>query len=207
MKDQLLGRIAGGLIAAYSAIGAFIRTAAGRASAELGTRTRISHEGQIFNIAGRQTDIRIGADGLIRGEVLTFAHGGRVEIGDWFYLGPHSTIWSSSEDGVKIGHRVLISHGVHIHDTNSHPLDPQARFAQTQAILTRGHPTDITTIRSAPIRIGDDVWIGLGAIVMKGVTIGDRAIIGAHSIVRADVPTGGFVAPGTVHEHSERPKA
>ncbi|WP_281033814.1 hypothetical protein [Mesorhizobium sp. M5C.F.Ca.IN.020.29.1.1] len=41
--------------------------------------------------------------------------------------------------------------------------------------------------------MGDDVWIGTGAMIMKGVTIGDRAIISARAIVRSDVPADGLV--------------
>jgi maltose O-acetyltransferase len=44
-----------------------------------------------------------------------------------------------------------------------------------------------------PIRIGDNVWIGGGAIVLPGVTIGDDAVIGAGSVVTRDVPAGDVV--------------
>ncbi|RWQ13923.1 MAG: hypothetical protein EOR92_28270 [Mesorhizobium sp.] len=79
--------------------------------------------------------------------------------------------------------------------TNSHPMDPQKRFAQMQAIFREGHSRVDPGIRSAPITIGDDVWIGNSAMIMKGVTIGDRAIISAGSIVRSDVPADALVRP------------
>ncbi|WP_285804311.1 acyltransferase [Mesorhizobium mediterraneum] len=124
-----------------------------------------------------------------------FAHEGRIKIDDWFYLGPGSTIWSSDPVGIKIGKHVHVSWGVAIHDTNSHPMDPQKRFAQMQAIFREGHPRVDPGIRSAPITIGDDVWIGNSAMIMKGVTIGDRAVISAGSIVRSDVPADALVRP------------
>nr|WP_281414018.1 acyltransferase [Rhizobium lentis] len=132
---------------------------------------------------------------MIRGELLTFGFGGRIEIGDWFYLGPQSTIWSASE--IVIGDRVLISHSVAIHDSDSHPTDPQLRFEQTRQILTSGHPRTNPGVKTKPVLIGNDVWIGMGAIILKGVTIGDRAIIGARAIVKTNVPADGFVPSPT----------
>jgi acetyltransferase-like isoleucine patch superfamily enzyme len=199
-----LSRLADFGLNARAAVGSRVLTLAAQQHAELGAGTRLGPEGNVVNIGKKPSAIKVGRNGLIRGELLTFAHAGRIDIGDWFYLGPGSTVWSSNEAGVAIGNRVLISHGVHLHDTDSHPTDPQARFRQIKEILTVGHPLSITSIRSAPIRIGDDVWIGMGAIIMKGVTIGDRAIIGTRSIVRQDVPADGFVAPGTVQVSADR---
>ena len=50
-------------------------------------------------------------------------------------------------------------------------------------------PPDGRRVRT-PIRIGQDVWIGGGAIILPGVTIGDNAVIGAGSVVTRDVPAG-----------------
>jgi acetyltransferase-like isoleucine patch superfamily enzyme len=47
---------------------------------------------------------------------------------------------------------------------------------------------------SAPVRIGNNVWLGAGVIVLKGVTIGDNAVVGAGSVVTKDVPAGTKVA-------------
>jgi acetyltransferase-like isoleucine patch superfamily enzyme len=180
-------------------IAAAIATSAARLNCLLGQGTRVGYEGSVVNIQGKPSSIAIGDHGLIRGEVLVFAHAGRIKIGDWFYLGPYSTIWSSDPDGIEIGDRVLVSYNVHIHDTDSHPLPAKERFEHTKLMLTKGHPTQNPRIRSAPVRIGNDVWIGLGVTIMRGVTIGDRAIIGAHAVVRTDVPADGFVpAPVSV---------
>jgi acetyltransferase-like isoleucine patch superfamily enzyme len=167
-------------------------TTAARRDATLGTATRLGSDGRVYNILGDKTAIKVGDNGMVRGELLTFGFGGRIEIGDWFYLGPMSTIWSASE--INIGDRVLISHSVAIHDSDSHPTDPQLRFAQTRQILTKGHPRENPGVKTKPVRIGNDVWIGMGAIIMKGVTIGDRAIIGARAVVKTDVPADGFVS-------------
>lgn len=140
----------------------------------------------VINARGDRNAIRVGAHSVVRGELFVFGHGGEIEIGDWCYVGAGSRIWSASR--VRIGSRVLIAHNVNIHDTNSHPIDPVARHAHSVAILTQGHPKAAPDIISRPVDIGDDAWIGFNAIILKGVTIGARAIIGAGSIVTSDVP-------------------
>ena len=169
-----------------------IATAAARRSASLGAAARFTATGRVINIGHRAGVVSIGAHTLVSGHLMTFAHSGRISVGVWCFIGAGSRIWSSAE--VVIGNRVLISHGVNIHDTDSHPLDAVARFAQTEAILTVGHPADINSIRASPVRIADDAWIGFGATIMKGVTIGERAIVGANAVVREDVPPDGMVA-------------
>jgi acetyltransferase-like isoleucine patch superfamily enzyme len=146
-----------------------------------------SAEAEIVSRRERET-IRVGNHCYIRGELLVFPHAGRIEIGDWVYIGPGSSLWSSSDGGIVIGDRVLISRNVHIHDTDGHPVDPHQRFTQTQAILRVGHPREINTIAAAPVRIGHDAWIGLNAVILKGVTIGEGAIVGAGTVVTRDVP-------------------
>ncbi len=172
-------------------------TSAARQDASIAPSTKLSSEGRVFNIRNDRTAVRVGENGMIRGELLTFGFGGRIEVGSWFYLGPLSTIWSASE--IIIGDRVLISHSVAIHDSDSHPTDPDLRFEQTKQILTSGHPRENPGVKTKPVRIGNDVWIGMGAIIMKGVTIGDRAIIGARAVVKTDVPADGFV-PSPISE-------
>lgn len=171
----------------------YIATRAAREVAMINRTARFGPDGKVDNILGDRDAIRVGANSHIDGQLLTFAHGGALEIGDWCYIGKGSRIWSAKS--VVIGNRVLISHGVEIHDTNAHPLDHEARFRQTQAILTSGHPTQNPGIRSEQIVIGDDVWIGFGACIMKGVTIGARAIIGAKAIVTQDVAADTIVRP------------
>ncbi|RWF69588.1 MAG: acyltransferase [Mesorhizobium sp.] len=195
MADIRPMRFFSAILAIHRRFWSWIATRAARENAIIGPRTKFGAGAEIFNIHGERTRVKIGADSHIDGHLQVFAHEGRIDIGDEFYLGPGSTVWSSDSIGIKIGNRVTVSWGVAIHDTNSHPMDPQKRHAQMQAILKTGHPRVDPGIRSAPVVIGDDVWIGTGAMVMKGVTIGDRAIISAGSIVRSDVPAGALVRP------------
>jgi acetyltransferase-like isoleucine patch superfamily enzyme len=164
----------------------------------MGKNVVIHGEGNIVNIGGNPSRIDIGDSSHIRGDLLVFASGGRIKIGQWCYVGPRSTIWSSDSQGIQIGDRVLISMDVHIHDTNSHPLDAEKRFAQTKSILVSGHIIDGSDIKSSPISIGNDVWIGFGAVIHRGVRIGDRAIIGARAVVTHDVPEDGMLRCGQV---------
>lgn len=171
----------------------WLATRAARSQGRLGRGVKFGQGGNILNINGDRDRVAIGDFSYVAGHLQVFAHEGRIEIGEWFYIGPRSTVWSSSPGGIKIGKRVLVSFDVHIHDTNSHPMDPGARFGQTRDILTTGHPRQDPGIDARPIVIGDDVWIGTGAMILKGVTIGDRAIIGARAMVRSNVPADSIV--------------
>ena len=62
-------------------------------------------------------------------------------------------------------------------------------------IATAGHPVDPELRRKVaqfniPVRIGNNVWIGAGAVILPGITIGDDSVIGAGSIVTKDIPAG-----------------
>ncbi len=80
---------------------------------------------------------------------------------------------------VTIGDRVLFGPNVQVY-TATHPLSPEERAAGWEM--------------AHPITIGDDVWIGGGAILCPGVTIGSGATIGAGSVVTRDVPPRVFAA-------------
>ena len=80
---------------------------------------------------------------------------------------------------IEIGDDVQIAPAVQLY-TATHPLDPAMRRSGLEG--------------GRPIRIGDNVWIGGGAIVLPGVTIGDDAVIGAGSVVTRDVPDAVFAA-------------
>ena len=105
--------------------------------------------------------------------------GARLKIGDDFGMTGGSLV---CDERISIGDRVWVGANAVIADTDFHPLDPQRRLA---ALLDA---------RTAPIQIGDDVFIGMNALILKGVSIGAGAVIGAGSVVRRDVPAGAIVA-------------
>lgn len=147
----------------------------------------------IQNFAKRPELIRLGKNTHIRGELLVFGYGGRIEIGDNTFLGEGSRIWSGEE--IKIGHHVLISHNVNIVDTNSHEINHLERAQGFVDITTKGaHPTEKGSILTKAIVIEDYAWISFNAIILKGVTIGKGAIVAAGSVVTKDVAPFTLVA-------------
>ena len=135
--------------------------------------------------------ITVGPGTHIRGELLTYGHGGLLTLGSFCYVGENSKLWSGVR--LSIGDRVLIGHNSSIFDCDTHPLNAAARHRQYVEIITKGHPTDID-LRDEGVTIDDDVWIGCNVVVLKGVTIGRGAVIGAGSIVTTDVPPYVLVA-------------
>jgi acetyltransferase-like isoleucine patch superfamily enzyme len=138
------------------------------------------------------SSIKVGANTLVLGELLTFAHQGQIEVGESCFIGENSRIWSAAS--VTIGNRVLISHNVNIHDTDGHPVDAQLRHEHFNQISTVGHPIEQDCLPSSPVCIQDDVWIGFNCTILKGVTVGQGAIIGASSVVTKDVLANTIVA-------------
>lgn len=157
----------------------------GRTLVVAGPETRFLRPSRVLNPRRQRELITVGARTVVRGEIFCFAHGGRVRIGDDCFIGEGTRIWSA--DRVEIGNRVLVSHGVDIQDTSGHPTRAVERAAHFAAIRTKGHPPD-ADFPAKPVRIGDDAWIGFRAAIRPGVSVGRGAIVGAMSVVTADVP-------------------
>lgn len=167
------------------------RRLAGRATCDLGKGAVLLPAARILNASGFSERIYIGTRSLIEGELFVFAHGGRISIGESCFVGPGTRVWSAGS--IDIGNRVLISHNVNIFDSLTHPLSPRMRHAQFEAIASTGHPKSIE-LAEEPVNIADDAWIGAGATILKGVSIGARAIVGACAVVTHDVPAATIVA-------------
>ena len=163
----------------------------GRATCRLEDGAFLSHTARIRNALGDSSQIVIGANSHVRGELMIFAHGGRISIGEWCYVGVGTRIWSGAS--IDIGNRVLISHSVNIFDNLTHPIRASERHAQAKQIFTTGHPRDIF-LDDKPVKIEDDAWVGACAIVMRGVTIGRGGIVAAGAVVTRDVPAYSIVA-------------
>jgi len=94
---------------------------------------------------------------------------------------------------ITIGKRVIVSYNVTIADCDFHPRDPEARKQDAIANAPEGDRRQRPPLISRPVVIKDDVWIGIGAIILKGVSIGKGAQIAAGAIVTSDVPAGVLV--------------
>ena len=153
---------------------------------KLGEGSKLYREAIIFNVNGNTSDITVGKNTHIRGELITLGYGGKIEIGNDSFVGPGTRIWSGEK--IEIGSNVLISHNVNIIDTNSHEIDHLERAEGYKKLLVRGYPKEKGSIKTAGITIHDYAWISFNVTILKGVTIGEGAIIGANSVVTGDVP-------------------
>ena len=153
---------------------------------------------KVFNkiyLIGKGT-IRIGNDFMftsgdcinpisrnLRGCIYT-EQDAKITIGDRVGVSS-SSFWISKE--LTIGNDVKIGADTLIIDTDSHQIDYRLRkkypHNQEEALFLNSQ------IHSAPITIEDDVWIGAKCIILKGVTIGARSIIGAGSVVTKNIPS------------------
>ncbi|UGY16090.1 acyltransferase [Bradyrhizobium septentrionale] len=163
----------------------------GRATCRLQDGAVLGTSARVKNIVGDTDRIVVGSHSRILGELMTFAHGGEVRIGEWCYVGEGTRIWSAVS--IEIGDRVLISHSANVFDSLTHPLRAAERHQQVKQIFTRGHPRDIS-LDERPVRICDDAWIGAGAMVLRGVTVGQGAVVAAGAVVTRDVPPFSIVA-------------
>ena len=129
--------------------------------------------GKYFSCNNKTTSNSIG---LIQPCVFNISStGSRIIIGENVGISG-STICASKS--VTIGDNVLIGSRCLITDTDAHPLNWQDRRLNHNE--KKG---------TSPVVIGNDVFIGARSIILKGVTIGDRAVIGAGSVVTKDIPS------------------
>ena len=94
---------------------------------------------------------------------------------------------------ITLGHRVVVSYNVTIADSDFHPIDPGQRRLDAIANAPGGDRSLRPPFISRPVVIEDDAWIGIGAIILKGVTIGRGARVGAGAVVTRDVEPGTHV--------------
>lgn len=136
-----------------------------------------------------------------------------AEIGDDCYIEPpfHSNFGG---EHVHFGNHVYANFGLTLVDDTHIYVGDNTMFGPHVTVATAGHPID-PTLRAKeyqynmPIHIGKNCWIGAGALILPGVTIGDNTVIGAGSVVTKDIPSS-VVAVGTpcrvMREVGERDK-
>ena len=166
---------------------------------EVDERNKYIKKGSSSNIDRLQLNLRssedrvyvtIGNDSVINATINM----GRcnIEIGDRVMINDGTTFYCVN--GISIGNDVMISWGCTIIDNNAHSiisaerLKDLANARKEYEAGTIGNNTDWSVVENAPIVIKDKVWIGFNSIIMKGVTIGEGAVVGAGSVVTKDVP-------------------
>jgi acetyltransferase-like isoleucine patch superfamily enzyme len=123
-------------------------------------------------LVARGGSVLFGADCVLDYGLVVESRG-RLEVGDRTVFGHHCTV--ASDEAIRIGQNCLIAEMVSIRDHDH-------AFSSTDvSIVDQGRET-------APIRIGDNVWIGGKATITKGVSIGSNSVIGAHAVVTRDLP-------------------
>lgn len=138
-----------------------------------------------------RTYFTVGENCFLNASFVFEAKTGEIRLGDRCYLGANTSILCRSR--VSLGNDVTIAWDVMIYDHDSHSMDWHDRAKAVQLFYERyGEPDcfdrlDWSNVRSSPIVIHDRVWIGFGATVLKGVTIGEGAIVAARSVVTQDV--------------------
>ena len=116
----------------------------------------------------------------IRGAFYLNSCHAKIIIGDRVGISS-ACLWAKDE--ITIGHDVKIGGDCLILDNDAHPVDYIARRLEEN-----NNTEGSRAIGTAPVRIGDDVWIGARCIILKGVTIGARSIIAAGSVVVSSIP-------------------
>ena len=142
--------------------------------------------------------LTVGKHCMLNVDIVFESTRGNVEIGDRVYIGAGTKIISRSR--VTIGDDVTVAWGVTIYDHNSHSLDWQQRarmvehFYRTYGTSRCYKELDWSGVSASPVVVKNKVWIGFDAVILKGVTIGEGAVIGARSVVTRDVEPYSVVA-------------
>lgn len=101
-------------------------------------------------------------------------------------------------DNIRLGENVFVNFNCVVLDVCEVTIGDFSLFGPAVQVYTPLHPLDAVARRRGkygkPVHIGDDVWVGGGAIILPGVSMGPRAVIGAGSVVTRDIPADTFAA-------------
>ncbi len=143
--------------------------------------------------------VEVGKDCLLSACNFIFeSSSGFIKIGDNVNIGGANLI---SRSEIIIGNNVTMAWGITIYDHDSHSIywnerknDNKNCYEDYKLSKNRVLSKDWTNVRSKKILINDKVWIGFDVLILKGVTIGEGAVVAAKSVVTKDVPAWSLVA-------------
>jgi acetyltransferase-like isoleucine patch superfamily enzyme len=160
---------------------------------------------------------RLKLDGLAfipHGVVIQIGRQGRVELGRWSWLG-HGTKIRCHEGVVSIGAKTVLGQECTISAYQHVSIGRECVIADRVMLIDFDHgtveverPIRLQGIYKRDVRVGHNVWIGYGACILRGVTVGDNAIIGTNSVVTKDVPANAVVGgvPARVLRMRDEPR-
>lgn len=122
-----------------------------------------------FNLRGG--DVSIGAETQVR-RFVTVNAGGRLSVGSRVVLS--QSLYVHCSEDIEVGDDSILGENVTLADSN---------HVRTAADVPIHH-----SVRSAPVRIGCNVWVGASALITAGVSVGDQCVIGGGAVVTQDVP-------------------
>jgi acetyltransferase-like isoleucine patch superfamily enzyme len=132
----------------------------------------------------------------LHGNVLELLASGRLELGAHVLFEPHVWITGGPEARIRIGEGSLLNIAVQVAAMQEVEIGAHCMFANGCFVTDADHRFDDPELpvpwqgftSKGPTRIGDNVWCGANVVVTSGVTVGERCVIGANSVVTDDLP-------------------
>lgn len=166
-------------------------------NARIGSEFEIVDNADLFNEAGNPEAVQVGNKVRFSKPIVVCKTGAKFSIGDYSVL--QNGVQIRCANHIQIGDFVGVAENVMLIDNNTHPIGIESWIRHRVRVAPGGpgypgNGNGWEESESAPIIIKDGVWIGSGARVLKGVTVGEGAIIASNSVVTKNVDAYSVVA-------------